>query len=306
MSPRAKAYLALTINAIIWGAALPLTKPALSFVSPNQFLQIRYLIAMIVMLGPLIYFIATKQFSRTKLANIMLVESLFLIYLVLVYSGLAQSSALQASFIINTRPILITLMGIIILREVEERHEWFGMSIAVIGTLILLIGPSFYESTTDGTNTLWGNALVFAGVLVSVVYAYAVKTRYRQISMFQAQTINALMGAIAFSLINLYTNAIPDLETLTSSSVLYPALYMGILGTPVAIGLRNLGFKQIEASEASLFTYLQPLIYIPLAVIWLQEPLQLYQVFAIFIITTGIIIAEWRPHTHSRPHLQHH
>ena len=45
MSSRAKAYLALSVMAVIWGIALPLVKPALNFVTPYQFLYFRYLIA---------------------------------------------------------------------------------------------------------------------------------------------------------------------------------------------------------------------------------------------------------------------
>jgi hypothetical protein len=56
----------------------------------------------------------------------------------------------------------------------------------------------------------------------------------------------------------------PILDILNNSQVLMPVLYMGILGTPIAMSLLLYGQSKIEASEASLFTYLQPLVYIPL------------------------------------------
>ena len=70
---------------------------------------------------------------------------------------------------------------------------------------------------------------------------------------------------------------------------------MGILGSPIAVSLYLYGQDKIEASEATLFSYLQPLIYIPLAVFWLGEKIIPAQLIGLAIIAAGVYLAERRP-----------
>ena len=69
--------------------------------------------------------------------------------------------------------------------------------------------------------------------------------------------------------------------------VIYGAIFGSIIGLTTYIK----GQDGIEASEASLFTYLQPAIYIPLGYFLLQESASLLQIFSLLIIIFGVYIA---------------
>ena len=85
---RKTAYLCAIGTAIIWGAAFPIVKPALAYISPQQFLFLRYSLAAIVMLPILIRSVVQRTFPLKKLPTIISLESVSMFILLIVYSGL--------------------------------------------------------------------------------------------------------------------------------------------------------------------------------------------------------------------------
>jgi len=62
----------------------------------------------------------------------------------------------------------------------------------------------------------------------------------------------------------------------------------------VALTFYIKGQEMIEISEASIFGYLQPVITIPLGVLWLNENLNIFQIMGITLIAGGVIVASVR------------
>jgi len=71
-------------------------------------------------------------------------------------------------------------------------------------------------------------------------------------------------------------------------------VYMGIFGSILGLTLYLIGQDKIEASEASLFTYLQPIFSVPTAILLLSESVSILNIVAIIIIITGVYLAEKR------------
>jgi len=289
------AYIAIIGNVIIWGAALPIVKPALEFVSPFYFLLIRYVIASLVLV-PLIPFIKPKKLHHSDLLTIIALEFLqIIIGLSLLYVGLDKTTALEASLIASTSPILVTLGGIFILKEREDKNEWQGLITSVIGTFLVIIAP-FLVHQEGFTFSPLGNFLVLGYNLCWMSYLLLAKRLYRRYNKIFITAVGSLVGLVGYTFILSITGFdMPLLDALQIPSVLLPALYMGILGSPIAVGLYLYGQTHIEASEATLFTYLQPLIYIPLSVLWLKDTLMPLQLVGLIIVAIGVFIAERRP-----------
>jgi drug/metabolite transporter (DMT)-like permease len=66
------------------------------------------------------------------------------------------------------------------------------------------------------------------------------------------------------------------------------------MGSIVGSLLSIYGFSKIEISEATLFSYLKPFVYIPLAVLWLHESIDMTQIIGLATILIGLMIAEIR------------
>ncbi|OGC51473.1 hypothetical protein A2982_02825 [candidate division WWE3 bacterium RIFCSPLOWO2_01_FULL_39_13] len=74
----------------------------------------------------------------------------------------------------------------------------------------------------------------------------------------------------------------------------YGIIYMALFSGIIAYILYLKGLKLIEASETSVFTYLQPVIAIPLAVVFLKENISIVFVIGAILIIYGIFTAERR------------
>ena len=303
-SARTLAYLALALNTIIWGAALPIVKPALEHVSPFHYLFFRYAIASIFSLPVLIFILHRTRPTLKTLLTITLMESLAITSaLTFLYYGLSRTSSIEATLIANTAPVLIVLGGIIFLREKEQVNEWIGLILSIIGMLLITFEPIITgRSSLMFSGNLVGNLTVLGHNLSWATYVLLAKKYYKNTSKLLVGFLSPFIGLVSFLILTLITlPTTPTTDILGSlllpignPSILFAAVYMGILGSIIAVPAYIYGNNLIEASEASLFTYLQPLITIPLAVLWLKESLSTPMILALIITAAGVVIAEKR------------
>jgi drug/metabolite transporter (DMT)-like permease len=85
-----------------------------------------------------------------------------------------------------------------------------------------------------------------------------------------------------------------NLQEYTQGYALLGVLYMALISGILAYLLYNIGLKHIEASEASVFYYLQPVIGIPASIMLLNEPYSYIMLLGCLIIISGVYIVEKR------------
>lgn len=295
MSSRLKAYLALLTMAVIWGIALPIVKPSLNFVSPYQFLYLRYLIATPLLLPVLIYYLLKLKPALKTVAKIALLEFFeIVVSLPILYQGLKMTSALEASLIGAAGPIFVVLGGIIFLHEREEKREWQGLALSFLGTVILVVEPFLTGRNNHLGFSFTGNLLILVHNLTYVIYTLTAKVWYRSLPKILVSAISYPVAFVGFFLILYFSGQSFSPQLLTTPSVALAAGYMAVFGSIVAWTLFLYGQNLIEASEASLFTYLQGIVAIPAAVIWLNEKPSWPMLPAIALITAGVCLAEAR------------
>ncbi|MCG2691913.1 DMT family transporter, partial [Microgenomates group bacterium] len=198
MSSRAKAYLALLGTALVWGAALPIVKPALNYISPTQFLYFRYLIAAPLLLPFLLKFFLKFRPNRRTVLNIFFVESYSFFGLILLYRGLQLTTAIEASLIGATGPIFIVLGGILFLHEKEEKFEWTGLIISFIGTLILVLEPLLAGKNHSAGFSLTGNLMIIGYNLLNVFSVIFQKKLYKHIPKIYVSSLSYPIGLCIF------------------------------------------------------------------------------------------------------------
>ncbi|MBU1323579.1 DMT family transporter [Patescibacteria group bacterium] len=295
MSNRLKAYLALLGTALVWGAALPIVKPALNYISPTQFLYFRYLIAAPLLLPFLLKFFLRFRPNLRTVLNIFFVESYSFFGLILLYRGLQLATAIEASLIGATGPIFIVLGGILLLHEKEEKFEWTGLIISFIGTLILVLEPLLTGKNHSAGFSFIGNLMIIGYNLLNVFSVIFQKKLYKHIPKIYVSSLSYPIGLCIFFLILTLTGSSTSVSLLTTPSVMLACGYMAIFGSIVGFTLFIYGQNLIEASEASLFTYLQGIIAIPFAYLMLKESVTWPQIIAVLIVSLGVYLAEQRP-----------
>ena len=130
-------------------------------------------------------------------------------------------------------------------------------------------------------------------------YYLAAKRFYQGLNKWAVTHISFWVGILGFSAILAISGQSP-IEALTSiihAPSLWPALataYMALGGSILGLTLYLIGQDKIEASEAAVFTYLQPVIAIPASFLLLQERISLIEITGAAIIAVGVYVAERR------------
>jgi drug/metabolite transporter (DMT)-like permease len=292
---RELAYIALIVNAIIWGAAFPVVKPTLNFLTPLQFLFLRFLLASLFSLPFLLYYYTKTKLKISYTIKVLLIESIQLLALPVLYLGVSQTSALESSLIGTTSPLFVILGGIIFLGERETKREWQGLTLSLLGSLILIFEPLWNGHGFVGSN-LSGNLYILLYNGLYMVYVLIAKKNYKTKPPLFLTPLNYLFATLLYGAILLFSNSFPQLENwrIYDLRIILPIIYMAIPGSIIAFAFQMYAVSKIEVSEANLFTYLHPLVSIPTAYLLLGEKPSLTTLLAILLIAYGVIRAEVR------------
>lgn len=298
---RMTSYLFMMVNVVVWGASLILVKPAFEFTTPFRFLLYRYILASALSLPILIHYLPKITNLKQVLTKITLIELLGgTLALGLLYSGLSMTSAIEASLITTTTPIFVAVLAVMMLKEKEEKHEVVGLSIAFIGTLLLTILPIYNGFAQPGSISLGGNLLIIGQNIATALYFVLTKKHYQKMPKLFVVTISFYVCLLTFAPISaVEAGGVAQLmaaisQDLQHLSVWVASGYMAIFGSIIGFTAYLKGQEGIEASEATLFTYLQPLVYIPMGILLLGEKISLVQLGSLAIILVGVVIAEKR------------
>lgn len=304
-------------NTILWGMALPIVKKGFdNGLTPMSFLFWRYVVAVVTSLpiviwvliknkqtdchgaspaprndSPLLSFRATKW--RGNLLKIIVLELIgTVLSLILLYEGLSRTGAIEGSLIAITYPILVTLGGIWFFKEREEKREWIGLSIAILGTFILVINP-LLKIGFAGTSA--GNLLILGQNITIAAYYLLAKYNYQGLNKWVVTHISFWVGMVGFGVIGAFFD--PQIFSAVGGSAfgwnspwpLFAVLYMGFAGSVLALTLYLIGQDKIEASEAAIFTYAQILFTIPASMWLLGEGFTALEAVALMIIMAGVL-----------------
>ena len=211
------------------------------------------------------------------------------IQLGLLFFGFERTTAIEGTLISSMAPIFVALAGHYFLGDHITIRERVGMIIALIGTFIIVGLP-------NNITSILGNVLVLLANLAWTVEAILSKKLLRHnLSPLFLTTFFFLVGFISITPIYFFTNHY-ELSTINIPLAGWLGFtYMVFLSGIVAYSLFYKGQKTIEASEANMFTYLQPLFATPLAYFWLHEPITPIFVVGATITAVGVFVASLKP-----------
>lgn len=296
MDNRSRAYLALLGNALIWGLAVPLAKRGFTQTGPMTFLFYRYVFAT---LAGLPIFIVFWKKLKTSLKNLPELIALGFLSNILghwfLYTGLSKTSALETSLLTTSIPILISLGGAIFLKEIITIKEKIGTFIAFLGSVIIALEPLWFNHQNLIFSHTLGNLLVLGYNLswtTAVLWMKKVAKKYHPFTLTYSFFITSLIGFLPLALLE--NPQLFSQNYFSLPQAFLASFYMGTLGSLGAFYLYQYGQKIIEASEASLFTYLTTIFSASLAIFWLGEKLTLPFAIGGIIVIIGVILAESR------------
>lgn len=293
---RKRAYLALLATSVLWGVASPIIKKSFETTTPLLFLSYRFLFVIILATIPFLLYQKKQKKIKNPLKLLLIGFLSVPLNLLLLFYGIARTSAMEAALLAALNPIFLTLGGVFFLKEKIINREKIGLLISVLGTLLIIFDPLLANGSFNGEKHLLGNFLVIIGGIVGVVGLVWAKEEKKNYTHRQISYFSFLSALLTFTLLSIIFEPkfTGDFLAIFSVPAIWGILYMAVFGSVIAYSCLIYGQSLIEVSEASLFTYLQPLFAIPLAVLWLHETINLAFFMGALLILLGVFLTEYR------------
>jgi len=187
--------------------------------------------------------------------------------------GTRMSLASNAALLMLTLPVSTAILAFIFLGERMNRVRWLSFGLAIIG--VVLCSDVDLRSVNFGTGYLFGNALIFAGILGSAFYnSYGKKVLERYSPMEMLFLTYVMMVAILTPFVlaaeGQVLGRVPEFTLRTWIGLALLTFFHNFLS--MVLFLKAL--KKLDATQAALSNYLITFFGLPIAAVWLGERLK--------------------------------
>ena len=207
--------------------------------------------------------------------------------------AITKATAIDASIMSTLSPIMALIISAIV---IHERITWSGVAgigLSLIGVFILIFNCVSIRSGADSTS-IWGivgmlvNTLSFAtyvGVFKPLIQKYSVVTFMKW--MFLFSSLMALPFSFsAFGASNLA--AVP-------MNVMWQVIYVVVGATFISYFLIPVAQKRLRPVVVCMYTYVQPVIAMVIALAMGLDHLTLLKVLASVLVFTGVGLVNFIP-----------
>lgn len=201
--------------------------------------------------------------------------------------GLSYTSPLHASLLTLVSPVLIVLFASFILREKIGAVKISGLVFAFAGAVLLLSGKEVHK----GDNYMLGDLLVIASSISYAFYFILVKPLMEKYSAIMVTRWIFTFGFLMILPFSLSEVAAINVGALTSTDWFF-TFFMVFAGTFLAYLFNVYGLKELSASMAGTYIYLQPLLTGVIATLFLHEKITLYKALAAILIFFGLYLVQ--------------
>jgi len=203
------------------------------------------------------------------------------------FSGLNYIQANQASLIIASNPIFISLCAVIFFKEKLGFVKIIGLCLSVTGALTVISNGNLFDLLTLGIKK--GELLIFGCVASWVAYSILGKKAMNDLSPISCVCYSSIAGTILLFFPALFKGVLSNMASY--QPIEWASLfYLGIFGTVLGFFWYYEGIKQIGPVKAGIFINFVPVSAIVLSFFILNEPVTISLVTGAILVITGVYI----------------
>lgn len=288
MSP----YLALVIANVIWGAGLPIFKHAFTNIPPFTLAYIRFFFAAMIFLP----FVSFKDIHKIQIRDwlYILLGSFFNIFINIsfLFIGLTMAPSINAAVIGASGPVLLFILSILLLKERPQRHVLVGMLTSLAGAAFIILLP-YLVSSGRAAVSLEGNVLYIVATLGAVLGPLFIKRVVNRISPYDVIFFGFLFSSLLFA--PFMWRELQSFQFVQINQAGWMGIIYGVLGSSAAAYfLQAYALSKIDAQETGVFSYLNPVATVLVAIPLLMEYPDIFFFAGSVLVFTGILISEKR------------
>jgi drug/metabolite transporter (DMT)-like permease len=224
-----------------------------------------------------------KSLGRGDLLLVVLSGSVLSLHFAAFILAVKETTVANATFLVNTSPIMLAVMSPLVIRERTTSREAFAVLVATLG--ILLVAHAGNGFSAFGVGDL---SAILAAFLIAV---YSLVGRYLRTSGINTACYTSYVYAAATfaSLAIVGVSRTQTFRPYDTQNVL-AILGLGIVPTALGHTLYNYALGSVKTVTANLFPLMEPIIASLFAVVLFGEVPTIVQAAGYFLILAAVVI----------------
>ncbi|KGP74137.1 DMT family transporter [Pontibacillus yanchengensis] len=289
ISNRAKvaASLYATMSISFWGISFVSTKAVLDKLDPYTLLVIRFGIGALFLCLLLLLMRSSLKIPLTYIPHLIVLGIIgVFVHQILQATALLTIHASDAGWLISFSPVFTVMLSMIFLHEKITLPRAIGIMLAVFGVLLV-------TTSRNGQSLHFALNIGFILMILSTfnwaVFSILLKRLRIPLPSLVITFYMSLLGFVLTLPILIKTKGWVHMSSLTTVEWAH-LLFLGIFVSGVAYWYWGKAHEVLEASQASVFMYLEPVATLIAAILLLQEKIIFISVLGGIIIIVGVVI----------------
>lgn len=276
--------------AFLFGLSFLFIKIGLESFSALELLSYRFMLAAVLLTLLAVTRVIRIQL-RGKPIRMLLLVSLFepILYFAFETLGIQYTSSSQAGVFIALIPVFVTIMGVVILKEIPSVRQWIFITTSVAGVVMILI---FSGSSLEGGGRFIGILFLLGAVLSAGGYNILCRKITAYFSAIEITFVMMWIGALFFTLLyviqRIATGATGSFHNIFTMEGAIPLLYLGLFCSIGAYFLLNYMLSKLPVARAAVFSNLVTIVAVLAGIIYYGETFRWYEAAGGLLIIAGV------------------
>lgn len=279
------AHLALMLCNIVWACDYPFYNLILGkYISPLAMVSASLVVAALWSLTPLLWEKPERVEPSDRIKIFGAAMLIGITRKLCMMFGLSHTSPIDGSIISTTTPLIVLIISVAVGFEHLTKSKILGLLLGMAGAMAIIITSS---SNLHEQSSMIGNLLILSSACISAAYMVWFKklvTKYRITTLLR--WIYCL-SAIIMLPIGAHDIVTTNFSTMDTKIVL-AALFVLIVPTYIPNLLLNYSLRFVMPTISSIYSYLQPVVAISLAVAMGLDRLHLDMILFALMIFVGV------------------
>lgn len=296
---RSSVYLLLLFVVIVWGGSFVAARMILysdrteiATLSPTMLATVRFVLASAIFLPILI-----RQHRRVQpltardIPTFLLLGQLGIsLYFWLQYTGVQLTNAgISAVIVVGLIPLTTMLISGLTLRESLGGKRTLALTLGTVGVVVVASQKGLQVAMESGF--LFGTFCLIANALCFSIYSTlirGIRDRYPSLTVTAGMTIAGTLGLLLLSMLTEDWGTLGALSADQWLSILYLAVVCSVL----AYFFYNYALTKIEATQAAVWIYLEPVVAVVLGVFMLGEVVAVHTILGGLLILASLLLTQ--------------
>ncbi|HEY92180.1 MAG TPA: DMT family transporter [Dehalococcoidia bacterium] len=254
--------IAIGITILLWASSFAAVRASLQAFTPGHIALFRFFIASIILA-------VSALVTHTKLPALKDIPVVFLLGFLGVFAfhtaqnyGQVTVTAGSAGMIISSVPIFTAILATIFLGEKLKLWGWLSIFISFLGVSLISLGER------EGVEFDFGVIYLLMAAIVAAIYFVLQKPYLMKYTALQLVTYMIWAGTL---LLLVFTPGLIEEVANAPIEATIATIYLGIFPSAVAYVTWSYALSRAPATIVASFLYLQPVLAVIIAWIWLNE-----------------------------------